>query len=189
MSGPGSTTRVWRESAAIVAAMSGLEPLIMNARPHSPMSAYVSEVSTTEAPRSHSRYSMYLSRCVPSIHQVVAARDKRGVVGGKEGNEVGYLFRGSQAPQGMQRGYLRLGLRGKVRFQEGRGDEAGPTALMRTPSAACSRAAALVKPTTPCLEATYAGEFSIPTLPRTDAMLTIEPPPARDMGPISARMQ
>jgi hypothetical protein len=63
----------------------------------------------------------------------------------------------------------------------------GPTALMRTPSAACSREAAFVRPTTPCFDATYVGEFCMPTLPSTDDMLIIEPPPAWDIGPISAQ--
>jgi hypothetical protein len=54
----------------------------MNGKPYSPMSAYVSKVSTTEAPRSSSRYPMSLSRRVPRIHQVIAARYERGIVGG-----------------------------------------------------------------------------------------------------------
>jgi hypothetical protein len=95
-----------------------------------------------------------LPRRVPRIYQVVAARDEGSVVGGEEGHEVGYLFRRSQAPESVERGYLRLGLRRKVLFQQRRGDKPGPTAFMRTPSAACSRAAAFVKPTTPCLDAT-----------------------------------
>jgi hypothetical protein len=54
----------------------------MNGKPYSPMSAYVSKVSTTEAPQPNSRFPMSLSRGVPRVHQVIAARDERGVVGG-----------------------------------------------------------------------------------------------------------
>ena len=95
-----------------------------------------------------------LPRRVPRIYQVVAARDEGSVVGGEEGHEVGYLFRRSQAPESVERGYLRLGLRRKVLFQQRRGDKAGAHRVYVYPSAACSRAAAFVKPTTPCLDAT-----------------------------------
>src|SRR5215211_8631748 len=66
-----------------------------------------------------------LPRRVTRIYQVVAARDEGRVVGGEEGHEVGYLFRLAQAPESVERGYLRLGLRRKVLFQQRRGDEAG----------------------------------------------------------------
>src|SRR5215217_4592165 len=56
---------------------------------------------------------------------MVTARDERSVVRGKKGHEVGYLFSRAQTPGGMEHGYLRLSLRGKVCFQQGRGDETG----------------------------------------------------------------
>src|SRR5215217_1347701 len=56
---------------------------------------------------------------------MVATRDKRSIIRGEKGHEVGYLFRRTQTPEGMQHGYLRLSLRGKVCFQQGCGDETG----------------------------------------------------------------
>ena len=65
----------------------------------------------------------------------------------------------------------------------------GPTALTRIPCLAYSIAAVFVMPTTPCLADTYATDCAKPTVPRIDAMLTIEPPPVASMAGISARMQ
>src|SRR5215218_7289013 len=56
---------------------------------------------------------------------MVAARDERSLVRGEEGHEVGYLLRCAQASEGVERSYLRLSLRGKVFFQQRRGDKTG----------------------------------------------------------------
>ena len=92
---------------------------------------------------------------VASVHQVVAARDERGVVGGEEGHQVRHLLGGAESPQGVQGGYLGLGLGGEVLLQQGRGDEAGAHGVDADAlGGVLSRAAALVRPTTPCLAAT-----------------------------------
>src|SRR4051794_39388603 len=53
----------------------------------------------------------------------------------------------------------------------------GHIALIRIPRAAYSRAALLVKPITPCLEAVYAPRPATPTNPLVDEQLTIAPLP------------
>src|SRR5438094_17714 len=53
----------------------------------------------------------------------------------------------------------------------------GQTQLTRIFFWANSRAAVLVKPTTPCFEALYAESWATPTSPAPDAVLTIAPPP------------
>src|SRR6266571_6974880 len=52
------------------------------------------------------------------------------------------------------------------------------SALTRTPEAAHSSAAERVRPTTPCLAATYAARPGIPRTPPVEALLKIDPPPA-----------
>ena len=86
----------------------------LDGKPYSLVGRDVSKVSTTGVPRAAPGYTVSLPRRVTRIHQVVAARDEGSLVGGEEGYEVGYLFRGAQAPQGMKHGDLRLSLRGKV---------------------------------------------------------------------------
>ena len=56
------------------------------------------------------------------------------------------------------------------------------------PCRAYSTAAVFVIPTTPCLADTYATDCAKPTVPRIDAMLTIDPPPVASIAGISARM-
>jgi len=51
------------------------------------------------------------------------------------------------------------------------------SAFTRTPWPAHSSAAARVRPTTPCLAATYAAMPGTPTTPASAALLTIAPPP------------
>ena len=54
----------------------------------------------------------------------------------------------------------------QVRLHSGAMMKPGPTAFTRTPSAACSQAAAFVMPRTPCLAATYALDMAKPTWPK-----------------------
>jgi hypothetical protein len=84
-------------------------------------------------------------------------------------------------PREVQRGLVDVF--GQQRCQ----DEARPTALTRTPSTACSEAAAWVRPTTPCLATVSALAVAKPTGPRIEAMLMIDPPPVAFIAPMAAR--
>jgi hypothetical protein len=53
----------------------------------------------------------------------------------------------------------------------------GQTQFTRIFFCAYSRAAVLVRPTTPCFDALYAESCSTPTRPAPDAVFTIEPTP------------
>ena len=63
---------------------------------------------------------------------------------------------------------------------------AGPTQLTRTPRSAQSIAAARVRPSTPCLAATYATMESRATTENMEAMFTIDPPPLASMPQLGA---
>src|SRR2546421_4822224 len=63
----------------------------------------------------------------------------------------------------------------------------GPMALTVMPWAACVMASCRVSPTTPCLDAVYAGPPPEPTTPATEAMLTMRPRRAATMS-TSARL-
>ncbi len=65
----------------------------------------------------------------------------------------------------------------------------GHTQLIRIFARAYSRAPVFVSPTTPCLDAVYAGIPCEPTSPAADAVLTIAPPPCFIICRISYFMQ
>ena len=65
----------------------------------------------------------------------------------------------------------------------------GAIALTVTPVCAVSRAATLVRPTTPCFEATYAALLIDATRPWTEEMLMIRPQLRRSIPGSTSRMQ